>query len=104
MCAVAPISSLVEVAGSALRVIRCCCRDSSSSRRAQSMAQRIQTILDDDIDGGPADVTIKFSYQGTQYEIDLSKENEQKLIAALEPFTSRARRIGGGRRSSTKAP
>ena len=68
------------------------------------MAQRIQTILDDDIDGGPADSTIQFSYQGTQFEIDLSKENEQKLIAALEPFTSRARRIGGGRRSSTKAP
>ena len=34
------------------------------------MAQRIQTILDDDIDGGPADSTIQFSYQGIQYEID----------------------------------
>ena len=31
------------------------------------MAQRIQTILDDDIDGGPADSTIQFSYQGTEY-------------------------------------
>jgi len=68
------------------------------------MAQRIQTILDDDIDGGPADSTIQFSLQGTQYEIDLSKKNEEKLIAALEPFTSRARKIGGGRRSSTKSP
>ena len=67
------------------------------------MAQRIQTILDDDIDGGPADSTIQFSYQGTQYEIDLSTKNEEKLIAALEPFTSRARKIGG-RRSSTKSP
>ena len=68
------------------------------------MAQRIQTILDDDIDGGPADSTIQFSLQGTQYEIDLSKKNEEKLIAALEPFTSRARKIGGGRRSSAKSP
>lgn len=68
------------------------------------MAQRIQSILDDDIDGGPADSTIQFSYQGTQYEIDLSKKNEEKLIKALEPFTSRARRIGSGRRSSTKPP
>jgi len=66
------------------------------------MAQRIQTILDDDIDGGPADSTIHFSYQGTQFEIDLSKRNEEKLIAALEPFTSRARKVGGGRRSSAK--
>ncbi|KJK11773.1 hypothetical protein UB45_11000 [Terrabacter sp. 28] len=65
------------------------------------MAQRVQTVLDDDIDGGPADVTVQFSYQGTQYEIDLSKKNEEKLIKALEPFTSKARRTGG-RRSSAK--
>ncbi len=67
------------------------------------MAQRIQTILDDDIDGGPADSTIQFSYQGTQYEIDLSKKNEEKLIRALEPFTSKARKTGGRRRSSAKS-
>jgi len=65
------------------------------------MAQRIQTILDDDIDGGPADVTIQFSYQGTQYEIDLSKKNEEKFIKALGPFTSNARKTGA-RRSSAK--
>lgn len=67
------------------------------------MAQRIQTILDDDIDGGPADVTIKFSYQGTEYEIDLSKKNEEKFIKALGPFTSKARKTGGSRRSSARA-
>ena len=67
------------------------------------MAQRIQTILDDDLDGGPADVTVQFSYQGTQYEIDLSKKNEAKLIKALEPFTSKARKTGGSRRSTAKA-
>ena len=66
------------------------------------MAQRIQTILDDDIDGGPADSTIQFSYQGTQYEIDLSKKNEEKLVRALEPFTSKARKTGGTRRSTGK--
>ena len=65
------------------------------------MAQRVHTVLDDDIDGGPADVTVHFSFQGTQYEIDLSKKNEEKLIKALEPFTSKARRTGG-RRSSAK--
>nr|WP_260165007.1 Lsr2 family protein [Terracoccus luteus] len=59
--------------------------------------------MDDDIDGGPADSTIQFSYQGTQYEIDLSRKNEEKLIAALDPFTSRARKTGG-RRSSAKSP
>ena len=68
------------------------------------MARRIQTILDDDIDGGPADVTIQFSYQGTQYEIDLSTKNEEKFVKALAPFTSKARKTGGSRRSSAKAP
>ena len=68
------------------------------------MAQRIQTILDDDIDGGPADSTVQFSYQGTNYEIDLSKKNEERLIKALEPFTSKARKSGGVRRSSAKSP
>ncbi|MER7070586.1 Lsr2 family protein [Terrabacter sp. NPDC000476] len=66
------------------------------------MAQRIQTILEDDIDGGPADTTIQFSYQGTQYEIDLCNKNEEKFIKALEPFTSKARKTGGGRRAAAK--
>ncbi len=67
------------------------------------MAQRITTVLDDDIDGGPADTTVRFSYQGAQYEIDLSKSNEEKLTKALEPFISKARKTGGSRRSAAKA-
>jgi hypothetical protein len=66
------------------------------------MAQRIQTILDDDIDGGPADETIQFSYQGTQYEIDLSTKNVEKLTETLHPYVSKARKIGG-RRASPKS-
>jgi len=66
------------------------------------MAQRIQTILEDDIDGGPADITIQFSYQGAQYEIDLSQRNEEKFVKALEPFTINARKTSGGRRSNPK--
>lgn len=40
------------------------------------MAQRVEVILEDDIDGGPADETVRFAINGTQYEIDLSSENE----------------------------
>ena len=46
-------------------------------------AQRTET-LDDDIDGGPADDPIPFSYHGTQYEIVQCKEDE-KLVEAFWP-------------------
>ena len=65
------------------------------------MAQRTQVILEDDIDGGPADETVTFALQGAQYEIDLNSKNAQKLIKALEPFTTAARKTGGRRSSSS---
>ena len=71
-------------------------------REPTETAPRTQT-LDDDIDGGPADDPIPFSYHGTQYEIVQSKK-EDMLVEGLEPFTRSARRIGSGRRSSTTAP
>ena len=64
------------------------------------MASRTITTLTDDIDGGNADETVTFSFKGTQYEIDLSKKNLDKMVKALQPYTSAARR-SGGRRSGT---
>ncbi|WP_425562569.1 histone-like nucleoid-structuring protein Lsr2 [Microlunatus ginsengisoli] len=42
--------------------------------------------------------TIKFAYQGIQYEIDLSEKNAKKLDKALAPFLAAAHRV------STRAP
>jgi hypothetical protein len=39
------------------------------------MAQRVEVLLEDDIDGSPAGETVRFAYDGTQYEIDLSSQN-----------------------------
>jgi hypothetical protein len=39
--------------------------------------------------------TVTFTYQGTQYEIDLSEKNAKKLDTALSPFLAAARRVGG---------
>lgn len=36
------------------------------------MAQRVTVALEDDLDGGPADETIRFGFGGAEYEIDLS--------------------------------
>ena len=33
------------------------------------MAQKVRIILEDDLDGGPADETIRFGLDGAHYEI-----------------------------------
>lgn len=63
------------------------------------MAKRTQVILDDDIDGGPAEKTVAFSFDGTSYEIDLSDKNFRAIRDALAPYVGAARRVGGRTRS-----
>ncbi|MBN9328662.1 MAG: Lsr2 family protein, partial [Cellulomonas sp.] len=36
------------------------------------MAQKVQVILVDDLDGGTADETVTFGLDGVSYEIDLT--------------------------------
>lgn len=69
------------------------------------MAQSVKIILEDDLDGGPAEETIQFSLDGRQYEIDLSEENAGRLREAMNPFISKARRSQGkqARATVTKA-
>jgi hypothetical protein len=62
------------------------------------MAQKITVALEDDIDGGPADETVRFGLGGTDYEIDLSKKNANAFRRQLAPFIERARRAGRGQR------
>jgi hypothetical protein len=67
------------------------------------MAQRIRTLLIDDIDGGEAAGTVRFGLDGTQYEIDLSAAHSDELREALARYLACARRTGGaarGRRGS----
>ncbi len=72
------------------------------------MAQKVQTLLVDDIDGSAADGTIRFALDGTDYEIDLNSDHAQALRDALARYVSAARKIGGGARrpmrSGRKAP
>src|SRR5215211_2961086 len=61
------------------------------------MAQKVQVVLIDDIDGGSADETIKFALDSTQYEIDLSTANAARLRNALAEFVGHARKAPSGR-------
>ena len=58
------------------------------------MATRIAVALEDDLDGGPADETLRFAIGGTEYEIDLSKKNAKTFRKRLAPFIEHARKAG----------
>jgi len=68
------------------------------------VAQKVQVILVDDIDGGTATETVAFALDGTSYEIDLSAKNAGRLRDAFAPFVGAARKSGSralrARRSS----
>jgi hypothetical protein len=65
------------------------------------MAQKVQVVLSDDLDGGPADETVTFALDGTGYEIDLSVKNAEALRNAFADYVGHARRSG---RSSGSGP
>ena len=62
------------------------------------MAQKIQTLLIDDLDGSEAEGTVRFGLDSAEYEIDLNAEHAQALRDALARYVGAARRAGGGTR------
>jgi hypothetical protein len=62
------------------------------------VAQKVQTLFIDDIDGSAAEGTVRFGLDGTEYEIDLNAEHAQQLRDALAAYTRAGRRVSGGSR------
>ena len=67
------------------------------------MAQRVQIILEDDIDGGTATETVTFALDGVTYEIDLNEKNAASLREAFAPYVGSGRRVAGRRASGTSS-
>lgn len=67
------------------------------------MAQKIQTLFIDDIDGGEAEGTVRFALDGTEYEIDLSETHSKELHAAFARYVEHARKVGGTARRATRS-
>ncbi|MFJ9567235.1 Lsr2 family protein [Streptomyces fuscichromogenes] len=59
------------------------------------MAQKVQVLLVDDLDGGEADETVTFALDGKTYEIDLTTANADKLRGLLDAYVKGGRRTGG---------
>jgi hypothetical protein len=64
------------------------------------MAQKIQTLFVDDIDGSEAEGTVRFGLDGTEYEIDLNAAHSSELRNSLEAYITNARKASGTRRSA----
>jgi hypothetical protein len=67
------------------------------------MAQKIQTLFIDDIDGGAAEGTVRFALDGVEYEIDLSAKHGEELRAALGTYVAHARKVSNSARKGTAA-
>lgn len=67
------------------------------------MAQKVIVSLVDDLDGGQADQTVQFGFEGKNYEIDLSSDNAARLRNALADYVAAARRPSASRRGAKVA-
>ena len=56
------------------------------------MAQKVTVVLEDDLAGGPAEQTVRFAFEGTDYEIDLNAKNAAAFHKQLAPYLEHARR------------
>jgi Lsr2 len=76
------------------------------------VAQKIQTLFIDDLDGSDAEGTVRFGLDGAEYEIDLNSGHAEELRDALARYVGAARRVSstakrparGGRRESASGP
>ena len=67
------------------------------------MAQKVNIVLVDDIDGSDATETVSFGLDGTTYEIDLNDKNAAALRDALAGYVGHARKVGSASRRGRKS-
>src|SRR5699024_7153282 len=64
------------------------------------MARETIINLIDDIDGSKADVTIKYSFEGSNYEIDLTDDHAEDFREHMQEWLDRSRRVGLARNTA----
>ncbi len=67
------------------------------------MAQKVNIVLVDDLDGTEATETVTFGLDGASYEIDLNDANAAALREALSGYVGHARKVTGSSRRPRKA-
>jgi hypothetical protein len=64
-------------------------------KNGAAVAQKVQTLFIDDLDGSAAEGTVRFGLDGTEYEIDLSAKNADALRRAVARYVDAGRRAPG---------
>jgi hypothetical protein len=70
------------------------------------MAKKVTVSLQDDLDGSPAEHTLRFALGGSEFEIDLSEKNARAFRRELDPFLEhahRSRRVASASETRTSA-
>lgn len=62
------------------------------------MAQKVQTLFVDDLDGSDAEGTVRFGLDGLHYEIDLSTAHAKELRGVLARYIEAGRKASGSAR------
>ena len=68
------------------------------------MAQKVQTLFIDDLDGSEAEGTVRFGLDGAHYEIDLNAVHARELRDTLARYPGAARKAGGTSRRPARNP
>lgn len=67
------------------------------------MATETLVKLTDDIDGSAADRTVTFGWEGSTYELDLSKKNATAFEKAVAPYLDASRKVSTRGKSATRS-
>jgi hypothetical protein len=71
-------------------------------RETPGMAERTVVLLECDLDGEEATTKHEFSYNGSDYHIDLCEKHSAEFESVMDAFAEKARRIGGRRRAPSR--
>jgi hypothetical protein len=66
-----------------------------SQAKEGTVAQQVVTSFEDDLTGGEAEGTVRFSLDGADWEIDLNAENAAALRKVFVPYVDKARKASG---------
>lgn len=69
------------------------------------VAKKVVTTVEytDDLDGSRAEGTVSFSFDGSAYEIDLSKSNTRAFEKVMAPYVGHARKVRASRTRGGRA-
>jgi Lsr2 len=67
------------------------------------MAQKVQTLFIDDLDGSEAEGTVRFGLDGAEYEIDLNAKHARELRDVLARYVAAGRRVRASTSQSSRS-